>query len=275
MGYIYKITNKINLKIYIGQISNSIQTRFSQHIYDSNHSNCSGYNYLLHKAIRKYGKDNFILEEIEKVDDNFLQEREIYWIKHFNCCIPNGYNMTQGGEGCPIYNRNEICQKWDNGLSTKEIKKQYGMCDTTLKNILKNYSAYSKEEDLHRQGLIKRVYQYNSNGTLITIHNSINEAAESVHVDRSIISRCCSGEKKSSKGFIWSFSPITFTNKKIKNYKLRKVIKMDMNNNILEVYDNLSVAGRAMNKKNTSYIKECCLGQRDSMSGFKWKFYEE
>jgi len=53
MGYIYKITNQVNQKIYIGKTISSISTRFSQHLWESFNPKCNGYNFILHKAIRK------------------------------------------------------------------------------------------------------------------------------------------------------------------------------------------------------------------------------
>lgn len=51
MGFIYKITNQINKKIYIGKTIFSITHRFNQHLWESFNSKCSGYNFILHKAI--------------------------------------------------------------------------------------------------------------------------------------------------------------------------------------------------------------------------------
>lgn len=51
----------------------------------------------IHKAILKYGKDNFSLEVIEEVDASLLNERERYWIKYYGTYV-NGYNSTIGGQ---------------------------------------------------------------------------------------------------------------------------------------------------------------------------------
>ena len=57
-----------------------------------------------HKALRKYGKDNFTQEIIEEVDDKLLDEREIYWIRFYDS-FKHGYNSTVGGDIVP---RNDI-----------------------------------------------------------------------------------------------------------------------------------------------------------------------
>ena len=62
MGFIYKITNKENGKIYIGKTVNTIQERWHEHISEAFNGNIS--NSLIHKAIVKYGIDAFLVEEI-------------------------------------------------------------------------------------------------------------------------------------------------------------------------------------------------------------------
>lgn len=94
---IYKITNKLNGKIYIGQSINPFN-RFKQHCYNKQGSS---YKSLINEAINKYGKENFLFEILELDIENY-NEREKYWIKYFNCLSPNGYNLTEGGEEPPI-----------------------------------------------------------------------------------------------------------------------------------------------------------------------------
>ena len=88
-----------NNKIYVGKTTTCIRDRFSKHVYEANTPNTKGYSFILHKAMRKYGIENFQIEQIEDVDNDLINEREIYWIKFYNSMIPNGYNMTLGGEG--------------------------------------------------------------------------------------------------------------------------------------------------------------------------------
>ena len=93
--YIYKITNLINGKIYIGQ-----------HIqYTKSIDSYMGSGTLLKKAQKKYGISNFKKEIIEECTLENINEREIYWISEFNCITPNGYNLAKGGK---------------NGLTTKD-----------------------------------------------------------------------------------------------------------------------------------------------------------
>lgn len=84
---IYKTTNLINGKIYIGKSK-----------YDDNKYLGSGK--ILRFAFRKYGRNNFkkeIIDTAETLEE--LNNKEMYWIKELNSIIPNGYNIARGGEG--------------------------------------------------------------------------------------------------------------------------------------------------------------------------------
>ena len=95
---IYKITNLINNKSYIGQSIN-IEKRWYEHRYKSQCEDDRSFNSILHIAFRKYGIDNFkfeILEELKTVEQ--LDKKEQYYIKLYNTITPNGYNILEGGQ---------------------------------------------------------------------------------------------------------------------------------------------------------------------------------
>lgn len=94
---IYKITNKINGKIYVGQ-SIDIKERWRQHRWKAFNCNEIGYHSAIHVAMRKYGLDNFIYEVLEQCAAEELDEKERYWISLLNCITPNGYNILSGGQ---------------------------------------------------------------------------------------------------------------------------------------------------------------------------------
>ena len=105
MHYIYKYTNKINGKVYIGQ-TNNLQKRFNGHKSEAFNPKSKGYNLPFHCAIRKYGIKNFIYEVLEEIEDgesqDFINDREIFFIAFYHSLTTeNGYNLTVGGDGCP------------------------------------------------------------------------------------------------------------------------------------------------------------------------------
>lgn len=98
-GVIYKITNTINSKLYIGQ-SVSFLDRVRLHEETAFNVNAALYNLPLYKAIRKYSPNNFTIEIIDHGNDiDDLNNKEIYYIDHFKSLIDfgKGYNLEKGG----------------------------------------------------------------------------------------------------------------------------------------------------------------------------------
>lgn len=92
-GRIYKITNLINNKSYIGKTIQTIKTRFSKHC--SNAKTKKDFCILITKDIKKYGKENFVIEEIDVAySKKELKLLEGVYISWFNTLIPNGYNTV-------------------------------------------------------------------------------------------------------------------------------------------------------------------------------------
>ena len=94
---IYKITNKVNGKCYIGQSINP-KERWRGHICGD------GQNYvsLIHRAIKKYGENNFTFEILGWFED--YNEKEKYYIQYYRSYQPYGYNIQLGGQEPPHYN---------------------------------------------------------------------------------------------------------------------------------------------------------------------------
>ena len=100
---IYKIENLINHKIYIGQAID-IKTRWTKH------KNADD-NFCIHKALKKYGIENFAFSIVEECPKKELNEKEKYYINFYNSLIPNGYNMIEGGaNGAALMKRKQVEQ---------------------------------------------------------------------------------------------------------------------------------------------------------------------
>ena len=88
---VYLITNTINGKRYVGQTTKSLESRFRHH---TKYGNCRA----LRGAIKKYGKENFIIEAVcEPPTIELMNELEAECIRLYNSLVPNGYNLTEGG----------------------------------------------------------------------------------------------------------------------------------------------------------------------------------
>ena len=92
---IYKITNKVNGKVYIGQTTRTLEVRKQEHL------DCAfmyKLNTHIYNAMRKYGANNFVFEEICKAKDiDELNYLETYYILQYDS-VRNGYNMSYGGD---------------------------------------------------------------------------------------------------------------------------------------------------------------------------------
>lgn len=135
MAYIYKITNDINDKIYIGKTEFSIEKRFREHCSDSTRRRTE--QRPLYCAMNKYGIEHFHIELIEETDKP--EEREIYWIEQFNS-YHNGYNATLGGDGKTLIDYKKVLNLFDTtSLSQKEIAEQCNCSKDSVKNIVSIY----------------------------------------------------------------------------------------------------------------------------------------
>ena len=95
--YIYKITNIQNNKIYIGQTIRPIEQRFRRHINDALNNVLDTH---FARAIRKYGKDSFTIEQIDTASNQEeLNKKEQYWIHYYNS-VNEGYNETDAISKC-------------------------------------------------------------------------------------------------------------------------------------------------------------------------------
>ena len=135
MGFIYKVTNTKNQKVYIGQTRVSVDQRFKQHLYDSK-KNWTSENRPFYNAIKKYGDESFIVETIEEVPNEQLNEREKYWIQYYRSYVHdkqcNGYNATLGGDSTQYYDYKEIANFYLQNGSMTETAKYFGCCLETV-----------------------------------------------------------------------------------------------------------------------------------------------
>ena len=141
MGCIYKYTNKVNNHIYIG-LTNNLKRRDSDHISASKNPKHKDYNSPFHRALRKYGRDNFSLSILEdNIPMDLLKEREIYWIEYYNAYKDKQhYNSTPGGD---LPSENTVHLGKDHGmavLSLEEVKQ----CRIWYKNGKRSRDIYEK-----------------------------------------------------------------------------------------------------------------------------------
>jgi group I intron endonuclease len=129
-GIIYLITNKENSHKYIGQTTKTMNKRWQEHISESTRMSSAP----LHRAFRKYGVHKFTIKQIDECNVSLLDEREEYWIKHYNTFESvGGYNATSGG-GRVIFNE-ETKEKIGIAVSNAMFEKRTDEWNNKIRQI--------------------------------------------------------------------------------------------------------------------------------------------
>lgn len=204
MGQVYLITNKINKKQYVGVTINTAQSRWEKHVEDALTGNRD--NSLLHKAIKKYGQQNFQLEVLEDCSSEKLFEREKYYIAVKGTYYLNGkgYNLTLGGEGTLKYSDDAILRLWAENKTQKEIAKELGAQPNTISERMKILcpNETRRGQSFHQS---LPVEQYDLYGNYIATYGSLREAANSTKTCSESISKCCSRQRTNCGNYLWKY----------------------------------------------------------------------
>lgn len=213
MAFIYKITNLINGKSYIGKTSFSIEKRFKEHQNDAFRDRNE--KRPLYNAMRKYGIDNFIVEQIEECSDALSCEREKYWINYYDT-YSNGYNATKGGDGKAYLDYDLICDKYKELQNCSKVANELHICDETVSRVVQSQGIKLKSSiEISKELTSKRVAMLDVKGEIEQIFPSVNEAARFL-IDTGIanaklnsvnsnISRVANGKRKSAYKKGWKY----------------------------------------------------------------------
>lgn len=143
---IYKVTNNFNGKIYVGQTCRSLETRLKEH--------CRAET-ILGRSIRKYGKENFKIEEIIKTKHKEeADELEHKNVVYYNCVAPNGYNTNEFGRIIGVFSG--TCKKYS--LNYKFL--QENLQRKNIVNIIKLVQSCSSEGILLKNKTIQAKWWY-------------------------------------------------------------------------------------------------------------------
>lgn len=222
---IYKITNKVTGKSYIGR-SIHIEKRWKEHLQGKG-------SVLLHQNFGQYGINNFTFEILELCNEELLNQKEEFWIKHFDT-YNNGYNQNSGGDNVEhavkVTKKSVYCydlngrfmKEYDslceaerqtgigNSLISRAIKtngrtKNYQWRDHYLDQIpvyIRNTNAGSIQIKGKK---IKAVEQYTLDGKLINSYISISQASKITKIAKTSISEVCRNKRKTAGGYVWKF----------------------------------------------------------------------
>lgn len=188
-GTVYKITNLVSGKIYIGQTRHSLKQRWRHHLHAALNGKLNG---KLQQAIVKHGKESFTIGSIESgiVSIEELNAREAYYIQVYDT-FKNGYNMTTGGDGYTVSEDTKRKLSLRNGWKhTEETKTKIG-----AKAVGRKHSAETKVKiskvllgNKHSDpSIFKRI---NKQRTNTTVHDFIHEQYGRVSTNCAMLAKC-------------------------------------------------------------------------------------
>lgn len=286
--YIYKATNTVNGKSYIGRTVNFRERKW-QHLRCYEKEDC-----VFHRAIQEYGSQNFVWEVLETTTnkDN-ADAMEKFYINKFKTRVPDGYNMNAGGVG-GHNSRPVVCLTLDGKYVTRyasagEAQRLGGFNNVNVllncKNELHSVKGYMFmfEDDYNELGArifepkyqcnMKRIVQCDLDGNYIKTFESVTSAAKELNILRSRISSNLILEAKTAGGYIFVYEkdfPIRDISIYKQNKKGRKVAQIDpKTGEIIEVFDRISEAGEKLGV-NYKCIHKVVDKEDKTAYGFKW-----
>lgn len=216
MGFIYKITNDINSKVYIGKTEVSVEKRWKQHLNDYKRE-CYA-DRAIYKAMKKYGIKHFSIEEIDTADDPIkLANLECHYIALYDS-FKNGYNCTLGGFGVAWVNEKLVLDSYAKNKSLIAVYKETGITQKTIRKILHKHNV----EIVKQKDVMTSTYGIKVNmccketGEIVNTFSSTMEAFRFLSDNnltttkesgvRAHIKDCLVGKRKSAFGYTWSFA---------------------------------------------------------------------
>lgn len=214
MPYIYKITNKVNGKIYIGKTVRSLDKRWKEHCQSSRKTQCE--KRPLYEAMKKYGIENFEFSLIEECDENILSEKEKYWIEYYGS-FKNGYNATIGGDGKSYIDYDLVVASYKELKSCIDVAKKLNINESTVRYILKlRQENIISSPEVNKMKYGKTVNMYSKDGKYIKTFPSFSDAGQylidnnltncKLSTIRTHISEVCKGKRRTAASFVWKYS---------------------------------------------------------------------
>ena len=293
MHYIYKIENKINHKVYIGQTIN-----FKERMYQHKYLRTDVKPQMIDLAINKYGVDNFtyiIIDQADTPEEADIKEKQ--YIIEYDCLKPKGYNILKGGR----YQRGAWNTKEVNMYDLKGIFLESFECARVLSEKYPKYQeetikiccrkrAYYKDKifrfsngDYSNLGIeikkkhhrSRKIYQYDLNGNLIGEYESLSIASKQTNTNRTSISSCLSGKYQVANNFMWFYEkqkdkPFIKERREFGNKGFTVIQKKD--GKIINTYVSTVEAVKSLGLEKTKYKQLCkCISENKMFYGFEWE----
>lgn len=223
MACIYKITNKISGKSYIGQTRTSLSERMNKHYSRANTDATTGIDF----AIKKYGKENFSVEVLKECKEEELDNLERYYIEFYDT-YNNGYNLTLGGQdglgSKIILNYDEVIAALEEYRTIAKASEKLGCCDKVLSRFMKDNNISYYYTGNNAANIIGKGRQFKEGDQAKKVHivelnktfNSLKECSQwlmdnkyskaaTMDATRKSLSRHLNGERQTYLGMHFTF----------------------------------------------------------------------
>lgn len=209
---VYKITNTINGKMYIGS-SKNIKSRKKDHFKKETSKRFNG-RMPLYREMDEYGRENFSFEILEETNLECLADREEYFINKYNS-VTDGYNQSCKAEpmqdekiksmhGKRLSEWNK--RQWqDESYRSKQVERFSKRQKERLKDP-EYHAEKSRQLKRYTDSIKKTVYQYDKQGNFIAEYKGTREAERETGVNCQSISKVALGQRKTAGGFVWKYS---------------------------------------------------------------------
>lgn len=302
---VYKITNQLNNKSYIGITTRSLAQRWTEHVREAFNPNSDGYNTIFKKALRKYNIDVWKKEIIDTGATNLetLKEQEKYWINFYNTYAfsdkSQGYNSTFGGDGVYSTLNNVPIDSFDiisgkrirHYSSIVEAERDIG-CRIDCIGRLNHSSGglcflyHELVEDLTPEELTDYVhslypylvYQLDLEGNLLQIFRNTTQAAQITKCSQGNLIMACEGRRRLCQGHQWAYQK----NAKEKLGKPvpelsptgKAICQYGLNGKKIQTWINIAEASKSLNISD-SHISSACQNKRQSAGGYQWRYLND
>ena len=283
MGYIYKITNILNQKSYIGKTIRDPEIRWNEHKQDNKHPNLP-----LQRAFKKYGINSFSFEIIEEVKEELLDEREKYYIKKFNT-YKQGYNATLGGEGgvthtLPKEEVEKILTLWKQKCTISQISKITGHSFSAIQNHIKKTGItneqYKKQIKLNKNKALKNI-KLRERQNSKKENKFTKEQEKIIFEDFNNFYSCTYISKKIKCSYkkLYNFLKDFYTEEeiiarsKIKTSLSKKYYKYTLDDIFIKEYKNREELKQDYTESQIKVIQNCARGAKKNAYGYKWSYF--
>lgn len=277
MPCIYKVTNLVNGKVYIGQTAKTAEARFKEHLFCGTHKEYAKSG-RLYAAMRKYGCDKFAVETIEECSKESLNEREIYWISQYDS-FKRGYNGTFGGYGGKTIDADKAIALWKAGLSMNCISKEMGASRSSIAANL--YASGITEEEIsertleiHKRKHPYPVYQYNADGSFVAEYASLEEVCKAFDVSPFSVRAVIRGATPLLCGYQWKREKADHISgvETRGGAQKRTLYQYALDGTYIRSFRTVREAKDALQLEKASVIKQAIHGTAKTAYGYLWSY---